>query len=208
MWVRFASSRIETASYPFLASCRVASISRWYRGSSRRSSALTERHRVLGVEDDFEAGDPERPVLGPHLAGDDPGRQVRHRTLDDLGDEDVRGERSLAVALFDHVDVRPVVTERVRAAQPVLGLPRHDVVATGDVAADEVFERGGTGVGAADEAHVVGEQPGEHVEPALVVVPPPPADEVLHGRGLDHFSIPPETDRSSPVTNEDASLTR
>src|SRR6476620_2758818 len=99
MWVRLASSRIETESYPFLASSRVASISRWYRGSSRRSSALTERHRVLGVEDDFEARDPERPVLGPYLAVDDAGRQVRHRALDDVRDEDVRGEHGPAVAL-------------------------------------------------------------------------------------------------------------
>ena len=133
-----------------------------------------------------ERAEKERITFDTHRPIDDAGREGRDPT-DDLGDKDVRGEGRLTPPLLDHVHVRAVVTQRIRAVLAVVRLPRHDRVPTRVVRTHEFLVVGRTAVGPTREVHVLGKQPAEHLEVALVVVEPPPTHEILDVRRFDHL---------------------
>ena len=130
----------------------------------------------------------------------DPAGDAHRRLVHHVGHVDVRRERRFVAALVDDVHVRAVVAKRIRTVAPVFGLPRHHGVAAGHVGPGELRPRDGVGVGAAREVHVFGQQAGEHVEVALVVVEPPLAEQVGERGRIDHVSPPRTTGKSNSVT--------
>ena len=124
----------------------------------------------------MQRGEAQVVSFAPDGAGHDGGREVRD-ALDDLRHEDVRPEVGLVSPSLDDMHVGAVVAKRVRAVEAVLTLPGHHVVSPVEVGTHELLVVGLPGVGATREADVVGEETGEDLELALVIVQPPPTDE-------------------------------
>ena len=153
-------------------------------------SALAEHDGRHCVEHDVELGDAETTGFEPHRSGHD-ARGERRDALDDLRDEDVGREGRLVTAHLHNVDVGCVVPERIRTVDAVVGLPPHDLGPPAQVGTDELFVVGGAGVGPTREVRVLGEQLCEDVEVALVVVEPPPSEQLVDRGPVDPHSGSP-----------------
>ena len=78
-----------------------------------------------------------------------------------------------------------LVAQRVRAVEPMLGVPAQHVGAASRVGPDELLERRRARIGSAAEVNVVLEQLAELVEVALVVGTPPSCERLFSLRRVD-----------------------